>query len=459
MEVEVADLYQNPDDRSKFNEKMLKVGSVNKYELNLKKKDGTYFIGSVSAVAVKDTNGEVKYYDGIIEDITGKRELERQLQQAQKMEAIGTLAGGIAHDFNNILYPLIGYAELLKDDLPSDSPHQASIIEIIRASLRARDLVKQILAFSRQSEDELKPIKIQPIIQEALNLLRSSLPKTIEIEQIIDSRCAAVITSPVQIHQIVMNLVTNAYHAMEDSGGILKVDLSQVKLESDQSNSIELTPGNYACITVSDTGVGIGKENLDKLFDPYFTTKEKGKGTGLGLSVVHGIIKGCGGDIHINSNPGKGTEVLGYLPIIEFKEEEKIHKSQEFIQGGTEKILLVDDEEIIIRMAQQMLERLGYEVTTRTGSVDALEAFKANPDQYDLIITDMTMPNMSGRRLAQEVRKIRPEIPIIICTGFSDQIDEEKCKALGIQGYIMKPIIIKEFSNIIRRVLDAITAV
>jgi PAS domain S-box-containing protein len=390
----------------------------------------------------------------IARDITERKRTETRLQQSQKMEAIGTLAGGIAHDFNNILSPLLGYAELLKYDLSDDSPFRGSVDEILRASLRARDLVQQILAFSRQTEDELKPIKIQPDVEEAIKLLRSSLPKTIEMEQDIDSNCGAIFADPTQIHQIVMNLATNAYHAMKDSGGSLKVTLKPFQIKPDQSELIGLMPGTYVCLTVSDTGVGIEKDILDKIFNPYFTTKEKGKGTGLGLSVVHGIVKSYDGNIHITSEPGKGTEVHVYLPIIEFKVEENTHGSIESIHGGTEKILLVDDEEAIVRMEQQMLEQLGYKVITRTGSVDALEAFKANHDRYDLIVTDMTMPNMTGIQLAQEIKKIRPEIPVIISTGFSDQIDDEKCKAMGFQGYVMKPLVRKYFAGIIREVLD-----
>jgi PAS domain S-box-containing protein len=390
----------------------------------------------------------------IYEDVTEKRRLEARLQQAQKMEAIGTLAGGIAHDFNNILSPLIGYTEMLKEDLSVDSPFQTSVDEIFRASLRARDLVQQILAFSRQTEDELKPIKLQPVIKEAMKLLRSSLPKTIDIQPDIDSKCGAVIAAPTQIHQIVMNLATNAYHAMEDTGGILKITLRQVWMELEHSGYLELLPGAYACLIVADTGIGIEKDIFDKIFDPYFTTKKIGKGTGLGLSVVHGIVKSCKGDIRIDSEPGKGTEIHVYLPILEQRIDKNALEVADRIQGGTERILLVDDEEAIVRMEQQMLDRLGYEVTTRTGSVDALEAFKANPDRYDLIITDMTMPNMTGILLSKEIKRIRPEIPIIICTGFSDQINEEKCKAMGIQGYVMKPIVGSEIADTIREVLD-----
>ena len=392
----------------------------------------------------------------IHEDVTRQIQLEDQLRQSQKMEAIGTLASGIAHDFNNILSPLLGYAEMLKEDLSVDSPFQGSVNEIHRASLRARDLVQQILTFSRQTEDDLKPIKIQSVVKEAIKLLRSSLPKTIDIKQNIDSSCGAIIADPTQIHQIVMNLATNAYHAMEDPGGILTVALKQVQLKPDKLKFLECIPGTYACLSVKDTGVGIENDKLDKIFDPYFTTKGKERGTGLGLSVVHGIVNSCGGDIQIVSESGKGTEVYVYLPMIESQVEEKVDESMGTgtILGGTEEILLVDDEEAIVRMEQQMLEQLGYNVTTRTGSVDALEAFRTNPNRYDLIITDMSMPNMTGIKLAKEIKNIKPVVPIIICTGFSDQINEEKCESLGIQGYVMKPIVRKEFAETIREVID-----
>ena len=424
----------------------------NVFEIVHKAKDGKEIPVEINA-HLFDFKGQPTILS-IVRDITERKRSEARLQQSQKMEAIGTLAGGIAHDFNNILSPLLGYAELIKYDLSDDSPFQSSVNEIIRASLRARDLVQQILAFSRQTEDELKPIKIHPAVNEAIKLLQATLPKTIDIEQNIDPDCGAVVAAPTQIHQIAMNLATNAYHAMEDEGGTLKIALKQIQMELDQSEPIGLVPGTYACLAVSDTGCGIEKDILDKIFDPYFTTKEKNKGTGLGLSVVHGIVKNYGGDIHIRSEPGKGTEFHVYLPIIESQIEEGAKDSIDSIQGGTEEILLVDDEEAIVRMERKMLKQLGYEVTTRAGSIDALEAFKANPDRYDLIITDMTMPNMTGIQLAQEIKKIKPEVPVIICTGFSNQIDEEKCKAMGIQGYVMKPIISKEFAGTIREVLD-----
>ena len=371
-----------------------------------------------------------------------------------KMEAIGTLAGGIAHDFNNILFPLLGYSEMLKEDLPTDSPLQGHVDEILHAALRSKNLVKQILTFSRQADQELRPIKLQPIVKEVIKLLRSSIPTTIDIQQDIDPECDAVIADPTQVHQIIMNLATNAYHAMEDSGGRLGVSLKQFNLEPDQSFLPELPAGEYTLLTVADTGIGIEKDIMNKIFDPYFTTKETGKGTGLGLSVVLGIVKTCNGDIRIYSEPGEGTEIQVYLPVITRKAEDEISDLSEPIQGGTEKILLIDDEEPVIRMEQKMLERLGYRVTIRTGSLDGLEAFKANPDYFDLVITDMTMPNMTGIQLAGEIKKIRSDIPVVLCTGFSYQINGEKSKALGIQGFVMKPVVTREMAQTIRKVLD-----
>jgi PAS domain S-box-containing protein len=387
-------------------------------------------------------------------DVTERKKLEERIQQAQKLEAIGTLAGGIAHDFNNILFPLVGFAEMLKMDIPLDSPSQNHIDEILRAALRSKDLVKQILTFSRQSNQNVRPIKLQPIVKEALALIRSSIPTTIEIQHDIDPGCGIVVADSTQIHQIIMNLATNAYHAMEQTGGRLKVHLKQIRLESDYSVFPEITSGEYAFLTVADTGNGIEKDVMDKIFDPYFTTKETGKGTGLGLSVVLGIVKSYNGDIRIYSEPGKGAEVHVYLPIMDQKALDIQTDRSEYIQGGTEKILLVDDEEIIVRMEQQMLERLGYRVTIRTGSVDALEAFKANPDSFDLVVTDMTMPNMTGVQFSMEIKKIRPDIPVILCTGFSYLVNDEKSKALGIQALVMKPVVMKEIAETIRKVLD-----
>jgi PAS domain S-box-containing protein len=319
-----------------------------------------------------------------------KKQLEVQLQQAQKMEAIGSLAGGIAHDFNNILYPIIGYADLTMDHVPEGGVVQKNLHEILKAANRAKDLVQQILTFSRQGEHEREFIKIQPIIKEVLRLLRSSIPTTIEISQNIDKECGVIQADPTQIYQVLMNLCTNAYHSMREKGGVLEVTL----------------PGH-----------GMDQAVIKRIFDPYFTTKPFGEGTGLGLAITHGIVKSYGGGIQVHSKPGEGTTFHVYLPLIEESSYAQQSISTEPIRKGNESILLVDDEDQIVRMVQETLKRLGYHVTPRTSSIEALEAFRAQPDKFDLVITDMTMPNMTGAELAPKLLDIRPDIPIILCTG------------------------------------------
>ena len=400
---------------------------------------------------------EVKSTNIMLENkISEKMKLETQLRQAQKMEAIGTLAGGIAHDFNNILFPVIGYAEMsLMNDMPEDSDVRRYLNEIIKGATRAKDLVQQILTFSRQQEQELKPLKVQFVIKEALKLLRSSIPTIIEIHQNIEKDCGLVMADYTQIHQVVMNLCTNAYHAMEEKGGILEVNLIKIELGvNDIPDKTDLKPGWYVRLSVSDTGCGVKNEIAERIFDPYFTTKEKGKGTGLGLSVVHGIVKGYGGEIKVHSEPGKGSIFEVYLPLVDTgKKEEEILIPKE-IQGGSERILLIDDEEVIVTLSKQMLERLGYHVTAHTNSLEALETFQANPNKFDIVITDMTMPNMTGDRLAQELLNIRSDISIILCTGFSEKISKEKADALGIRALLLKPVAMRNLANTIRQVLD-----
>jgi len=407
----------------------------------------------ISITPIVNNDGSISSMN-VFRDVTEFKKMETSFQQSQKMEAIGTLAGGIAHDFNNILFPIVGHTEMLIEDTPEDSPSRDSLKEIYTAALRARDLVQQILAFSRQENSELKLMKMQSIIKEALKLIRSTIPTTITINQSLQPDCGAVKADPTQIHQIVMNLTTNAYHAMENDGGELKVVLKEVELSQQDLIHTDLTPGRYACLTVSDTGIGITKDVIDKIFEPFFTTKEKSKGTGMGLSVVHGIIKNMSGKIEVESELRKGTEFHVYLPIAEsaFKIEESPIK--EPIRGGDERILLVDDEEVIIKMEKRALERLGYHVTSRISSIEALELFRANPDKFDLVITDMAMPKMPGNKLAVELIKIRPDIPIFLCTGFSEAMTEEKIKFLGIKGLLLKPIIMKDLAKRVREVLD-----
>jgi signal transduction histidine kinase len=383
-----------------------------------------------------------------------KKHLEAQLRQFQKMETIGSLAGGIAHDFNNILTPIIGYSEITMDYVPKDSVVRNNLNEVLNAAMRAKNLVQQILTFSRQSDQELKPIKISPVVQEALSLLRASLPATIKISQNLEKECGSVLAEPTQIHQIVMNLCTNAYHSMSEKGGMLGVTLREVDLDSDDLVlNLSLNPGPHLILSVSDTGHGMDRGVTERIFDPYFTTKPPGRGTGIGLSVVHGIVKSYAGEITVYSEVGAGTIFNVYLPIIKTDAASETLSSQPSLKGN-EHILLIDDEEPIVRMVQQMLEHLGYNVTALTNSMKALEAFRRQPEKFDLVITDQTMPNITGAQLAQKLLGIRPDIPIILCTGFSEVMMEEKARAIGIREYIMKPVIKSGLSKAIRKILD-----
>ena len=435
-------------------------GKHQHYEVQVKKRNGNILILSVNTAPImkdSEVDGTISFGRDITERKRAEEEkakLEVKLRQAQKMEAIGTLAGGIAHDFNNILFPIIGYTEMTMEEVPAGSNARKNLDEVLKATKRARDLVQQILTFSRRSEYEIKPIEVQVIVKEALELISSLLPATIEIHQNIDNNCGLILADPGQIHQVIMNLCTNAYHAMEEKGGILKVNLSNIELKTDDLTGSDITPGSYLFLKVSDTGQGMEKDVIERIFDPYFTTKDKDKGTGLGLAVVYGIVKKYGGDIRVYSEPGNGTVFTIYLP--QLMDDSVLPESlpDETLPHGHENILFVDDEMQIINIAQQMLYKLGYSVTAIRSSLDALEIFRAQPDNFDIVITDMTMPKMTGDKLAVELLKIRPDIPIILCTGFSGTISEEKAKALGVREFVMKPVIMSQLANILRKVLD-----
>jgi signal transduction histidine kinase/ActR/RegA family two-component response regulator len=392
----------------------------------------------------------------MVEERTQKlAKYERQLQQVLKIQAIGTLAGGIAHDFNNILFPIVGYTELTMDEVSEDSVAHKNLEEILKAAHRATELVKQILAFSRQSGQERKPVKVQYIIKEALNLLRASIPASIEIIHNIDDDCNPVMGDATQIHQVIMNLCTNAYQAMQDKGGKLEVILREVDIGYEETiEKIGMQPGKHLQLTVKDEGCGMDAAVLGRIFEPYYTTKEQGKGTGLGLSVIHGIIKNHRGDITVASSPRKGTTFQVNLPIIEDAEVVTEFEPSNGAAKGNEHILLIDDEEQIISMEQKMLENLGYQVTARTDSIEALDEFAKQPQDFDLVITDMTMPHMSGDELAQKLLDIKPDIPVILCTGFNEDITEEKALSMGIQKFVMKPVIKNDLATSIRTVLD-----
>ncbi|MCA1787134.1 MAG: response regulator, partial [Desulfobacteraceae bacterium] len=408
-------------------------------------------------IPVFNNNGDIEYLTVVSADTTWRKEdernkkrLEEQLNQIQKMEAIGTLAGGIAHDFNNILFPVIGYADMLLDETPTDSPDRKSLEQIHTGALRARELVHQILAFSRQEKSELAMMKIQPIVKEVLKLIRSTIPTTIAIKQYLSSDCGPVKADPVQIHQIIMNLATNAYHAMAETGGTLTVSLKEIQVETPDPLSPDLQPGPYACLSVADTGTGMDKVTVEKIFDPFFTTKKKGKGTGMGLSVVHGIVKAMNGVIQVQTEPGRGTAFHLFLPVTGKSAAENEPLIKEPLVGGTEHILLVDDEKPVITIEKHLLSRLGYQVTSCTGSTEALEMFAADPNRFDMVITDVAMPKMSGDKLAGEMHTIRPDIPILLCTGFSETMTDEKMAAAGVKGLLMKPFVITDLDKKLR---------
>jgi len=387
-------------------------------------------------------------------DSTSRKKLEEQLQQAQKMEAIGTLAGGIAHDFNNILGAIMGYTEMLAWDIPDSVDLQKKVQQILKASDRAKELVHQILSFSRQHDQERKPVQMYLIIKEALKLLKASLPSTIEIRQEISAKRSTVLANPTQIHQVLMNLCTNAHHAMRETGGVLTVKLYTEEVSADQALQYDLAEGHYLALAVVDTGHGMSVTTKERIFDPYFTTKKKGEGTGLGLSVIHGIMKAHDGAVIAQSEVGQGSTFTAFFPMTEDKED-KVPQPADSLPTGRERILFVDDEPVLVEIGGQMLQHLGYAAECVSDSVEALRIFQASPDDFDLVITDMTMPHMTGDILAREILKVKPGLPIIMATGFSELMTEEKAKRAGITDFLMKPLVVRELASIIRRVLDA----
>jgi signal transduction histidine kinase/CheY-like chemotaxis protein len=381
---------------------------------------------------------------------------EKQLQQTQKLEAIGSLAGGIAHDFNNILAPIMGRAELMQVENEGNANLQEHCRGIIDASKRARDLVKQILTFSRQVDQEILPVSLAAIVEEVIQLVRPTLPATIEIDSHLPDSCLWVMADATQLHQVIMNLVTNAFHAMAEQGGRLRIRLETVTLGVGEFNDFSISPGLYQQLIIADSGHGMDKATMAKIFDPYFTTKTHGRGTGLGLAVVLGILRGYGGDIRVESEVSKGTVFTLYFPAIELAAEQTpaARSVQEPMPHGTEHILLVDDEKSVADVTTSMLERLGYKVTVRISSYDALEAFRNLADRIDLLVADLTMPQMTGLQLYREIKKIRPGVKVIICTGFSEQLDSRKSKAIGIEGFLYKPVVMADLAWCVRSVLD-----
>ncbi|MFH2123755.1 MAG: PAS domain S-box protein [Pseudomonadota bacterium] len=411
-------------------------------------------IFNVSSALIPSEDGDIRYIVHVVQDITEQKKMEEELYQAHKMEAMGTLAGGIAHDFNNILTAILGFSEFVKRALPENSKPREDIEQVISSGRRAAELVKQILTFSRKSEQQRHPFQPHLIVREALKMLRSTLPSTIIIEEYIDQECGSILADPTSVHQIVVNLCTNAHHAMENEKGTLTVSLSRKEITKDDCVESDVAPGPFIKLSIQDTGCGMDKKTMARIFEPYFTTREVGKGSGLGLAVIHGIVKSLHGFVEVESEPGKGTAFAVYIPALE--EVAAISPSTEIkdLPGGTEWILVVDDEPLLVSLNTRILERFGYTVTATTSSREALEEIRSHGDDFALVITDQSMPYLSGVELAGEILKIRPEMPIILCSGYSSVITEEEVLALGIKKYALKPLDIRTLTKVVREVLD-----
>ncbi len=426
--------------------------SINE-EIEIECFDGSHKMILNSAVPIRNERQEILGAFIVNEDITDRKRAEKNLQQTQKMEALGTLAGGVAHDFNNILMPITINTELALLDTPEGNPLRQYLQPVLDAAKRGRDLVSQIITFSRQREAERRPVRVGPVVKEAIQFLRSSLPRNIEIREKIEIESDTILGDPTQIHQVLMNLSSNAAYAMREGGGTLDVRLTRIEVDSEMAAKYPaLKQGPHVKLTVSDTGSGMSREVVERIFDPFFTTKKPGEGTGMGLAVVHGIVKNHKGVITVYSEIGKGTTFNVFLPRIqdETRPETVLLES---IPTGKERILVVDDEEPQLQSVTHMLEKLGYNVVAKTDSLEALDVFRAESGAFDLVITDQTMPKMTGEKLAKSILGIRPDIPIILCTGFSEIIDADEAKALGIREFVMKPFTVREMAEKIRKVL------
>lgn len=454
----LSENYVDPQRREKILGEIMRKGILNNREVQFYRKDGSKAWVRFDTQIFPDKG----YMEDVIIDITQEkiaqdesRRLERQLIEAQKYEALGTLTGGIAHDFNNILGIILGYTEIAQIQLPAESPSKKALDEVKTASIRARDIVSQLLTFARKGEEQLQIIDIKVIVKECLKMLRSTIPTSVEFQSDLADDLHALQVDGTQIHQIMVNLCTNASHAME-KGGILTVELENVVLDKGLATfDYDLGPGDYIRLSISDTGQGISREDLQRICDPYFTTKELGKGSGLGLSVVLGIVKTYGGGLTVKSEIGKGTRFEIYLPAV--SKHQSVPESEpghDVPPVGTERILIVDDEEMIVKLNQQRMEGLGYTVTGTSDPEYALKLIQENPDRFDLVLTDMTMPKMTGESLVREIHKIRPSMPIILCTGHSERISEDSVKGFGLAKYLQKPLDLQSLALSVRDVLD-----
>ncbi|MBF0351249.1 MAG: PAS domain S-box protein [SAR324 cluster bacterium] len=430
----------------------LTIGETWKGIITNKKKDGSLYEEELSISPVRNYKKDVTHYVCIKRDITNEILLEKQLRHYQKVEAIGTLAGGVAHDFNNILQGIFISVEMAMTYLPKGTPATDYLNQILTLGKRGSDLVKQIMTFSRRDEGVFNLLSLDIVVHEVLKMIRATLPSTIEINASITENCPLVYGNIAQLHQVIVNLCTNAGYAMRESGGVLTVCLELCTLTCYEPD-LSLSPGTYMCLKVEDTGVGIPEENLDRVFDPFFTTKPQGEGTGLGLSVVQGTVKNHGGSITIKSEVGKGSTFTVLIPVAEksFPLQEAV---EDIKHQGNERILLVDDEKVITEMSREMLENYGYQVTSTTNSLEALQFFTDAPQNFDVVITDHTMPLMTGVQLAEKILAIRPDIPVILISGYNQSVTQTAAKASGIRAFIMKPIEKNHMAQTIRDVLS-----
>jgi len=457
--------YLNPEDGVTFRRIVETEGVIRNFETQLRRKDGTPIWVSLNSRAVRDHTGALLCFEGFMQNITERKQaeaeqekLQTQLIQSRKMETIGTLAGGIAHDFNNILSGILGYAQLAEMNLSSPVKIRSYLSQIIKGAHRAADLTQQILIFSRQTEYEKQPLSLSLVLKEALKLLRSSIPSTIDITESIASK-SKILADPTQMHQVIMNLCTNAYHAMGETGGMLTVRLNEKSVSGGRDVfDQDIKEGLYLELEVTDTGHGMDDEILKKAFDPYFTTKDIGKGTGFGLALVHAIVEEHGGHIKVHSRVGKGAGFYIYLPVIADQDAtlQADIKNEKTYQGGSERLMVVDDEEDIRTILQVFLTTIGYQVSIFENGARAFKAFQEDPDQFDLIVTDMTMPQMTGGELAKKIISIRKNFPIILCTGYSETVSEAHALEIGIRRYLTKPLSNDDLAVSIREVLDEI---
>ena len=420
-----------------------------------RRKDGSLYEEQATISPARHEDGTIRHYVAVKRDTTHETDLENQLRQAQKLEAVGTLAGGIAHDFNNILAGILGYGEMAKEQCEPGSMLYQDLEEIIKAGSRASDLVQQILTFSRQAEEDYLPVQLQFILKESLKMLRASLPATINIRQAINTDCPPILADPTQLQQIIINLCTNAKHAMAD-GGTISVSLEQIELPQDDIPLAQATAGPYLQLQVSDTGHGMDQQTISKIFEPFFTTKEVGEGTGLGLSVVHGIVKRHHGQLLVESEPEQGATFRIFFPVTSLNDGQPEHDMTPAVQvaSGHEAVLVVDDEQMVVSVLSRTLQKAGYQVEGFTNSKEALHHWQENMELYDAVITDMTMPEVTGVELAMTMLRQRPQLPIILATGFSESMDKEQAQAIGIRQYIMKPVIPAKLCALLRQVLD-----